>query len=157
MKKKIKSQDIVASPITYKLKGFFISRFTIVEPGLDITSNFEIQKLKLGLNLDFSNSFEDSTFRIILTITNQYELNSKDIKLLELMLISDFEIDDIQSVIQINDEKFEVPDDLLTTFVSLTYSSARGIIFAKTQGSYLNQFILPIVDPKLLIEQRLNN
>jgi len=49
-----------------------------------------------------------------------------------------------------------LPDDLLTELVGMTYSTARGIIFAKTQGSFLNKFILPVIDTKVLVKSMIN-
>ena len=111
----------------------------------------------MGLNLDFSHSIENSGFQIILTIINQYELNSKDIQLVELIMTAEFEIEEIESVLEVIDGNLRIPDVLLTSLTSITYSSARGIVFAKTQGSFMNQFLLPVLDPSLIVQQKLNS
>lgn len=145
--------DIITT--AYRLKGFLIRRFSLIEPGKDIRSEFNPELLKLGINIEFSSNVENNIFLIILTIINKYELAGKEITLLDLDFLSEFEISDMKSVIKIENENFNIPDELLINFISLTYSSARGIIFAKTQGSYLNQYILPVIDPKVLLEHKL--
>jgi hypothetical protein len=39
---------------------------------------------------------------------------------------------------------------LLGTLLSIAYSTARGIVFERTQGTWLNGVILPVIDPKEL-------
>ncbi len=39
---------------------------------------------------------------------------------------------------------------LLSTLLSIAYSTARGIVFDRTQGTHLNGVILPVIDPKVL-------
>ncbi len=142
--------------ISYKLSNISIRRFSLIEPALDITTNFNIKKLNLGFNLAYACIKEKNIFQIQLNVVNNYLLNNKNIKLIELVLVCDFEILNLESIIQMNNEGFTLPDDLLTTLVGMTYSTARGIIFSKTQGSFLNQFILPVIDTKVLLKSMMN-
>ena len=144
-------------PVIFTLKGFKIVRFNMVEPGLDIVNGFEIQKLKVGYNLDFSYSMEQNGFQVIAAVIYQYNLNGSDIQLLELALMADYHISEIKNIIEISGDNFRIPDDLLVNFVSIAFSTARGILFAKTQGSFLNQFILPLIDPKSIVQQKLKS
>jgi hypothetical protein len=154
--KKIKflPEQNIAS-INYKLRKFSIRRFSLVEPAFDITSNFDPQKLNINFNIDFENISEQCSFGIIFDIGYFYELNNNNIKLLDISLITDFFISDMNKIIEIEGENFNIPTDLLINFVSIVYSTTRGILFAKTQGSFLNQFLLPLIDPKLIVEQKL--
>lgn len=51
------------------------------------------------------------------------------------------------------DDKKSYTIDLLlgSTLVSIAYSTIRGIIFNRTQGTSLGSVILPIIDPKKLL------
>jgi len=142
--------------ISYKLNNISIRRFSLIEPALDITSNFNLKNLNLGFNLAYACIKEQNIFQIQLTVVNNYLFNNKNIKLIELVLVCDFKILNLTSIIQMNNEIFTLPDDLLTTLVGMTYSTARGIIFAKTQGSFLNKFILPVIDTKVLVKSMIN-
>jgi hypothetical protein len=42
---------------------------------------------------------------------------------------------------------------LLNTLASIVYSTARGIILTRTQGTSLDGVILPVIDPRLLVEK----
>ncbi|NLO19137.1 MAG: hypothetical protein GX121_04560 [Ignavibacteria bacterium] len=142
--------------ISYKLNNISIRRFSLIEPALDITSDFNLKNLNLAFNLSYAILKEQNIFQTQLTVVNNYMLNNRIIKLIELALVCDFEIKNLSSFIQMANEKFILPDDLLTTLVGITYSTARGIIFSKTQGSFLNQFILPVIDSKALIQSTMN-
>ncbi len=142
--------------ISYKLNNISIRRFSLIEPALDITSNFNSKNLNLGFNLAYAYIKEQNIFQIQLTVVNNYLFNNKNIKLIELVLVCDFKILNLTSIIQMNNESFTLPDDLLTELVGMTYSTARGIIFAKTQGSFLNKFILPVIDTKVLVKSMIN-
>jgi len=155
MKKKAITPEKQEKSITYHLKGFNIRSFYLFEPGLDITKNIDLLNLKVGFNLDFSHNIELNDFHVTMRILYHYLLNEKDINLLELVLTTEYHISDINIVLEIDGDKFRLPDDLLVNFVSIAYSTARGILFSKTQGSYLNQFILPLIDPKEFIAQNL--
>lgn len=54
-------------------------------------------------------------------------------------------------------DQAEKPEDtvmdymLMATLVGIAYSTVRGIIFTRTQGTSLNTVILPVVDPKKII------
>jgi hypothetical protein len=155
MKKKKSLPEAKEMSISFSLRGFNIPRFELVEPGLDITKDFDIFKLKLGINIDFSYNFEQNGYQIIFTIQYHYFLKDKNILLLDLVLITEFSIQEMKSVIKIEGNNFKIPHDLLVTFTSIAYSTARGVIHAKTQGSFLNQFILPLIDPKILVQNKL--
>jgi hypothetical protein len=143
--------------ITFGINNIRINRFILVEPGIDITLGFDVTKLKVGFNLDFAYILEQNIFHIIFGITYHYDLNGKDIQLLDLSLITEFLISDIKAVLKVDGDKFIMPDDLLINFTSLAYSTARGILFANTQGSYLNHFILPLIDPKIIVQNKLDS
>ena len=140
--------------ISFSLRGFKILRYSILEPGLDTTQGFDIKNLKFGFNIDFATNLEHNGFQITLTLVYHYNLNGKDIQLLEFIFLTDFIIKDLLSIVVIDKENINIPHELLVNLTSIAYSSARGVIFAKTQGSFLNQFILPVIDPHFILEQK---
>jgi hypothetical protein len=155
MKKKEPLLKLSEKSITFTLQGIGIVRFSIVEPGLDIISGFDVLKLKHGIKVDFAYNLKENSFQVIMTIVYHYELKENIIQLLELVFMTNFQILELSKHIEIDGNNFKIPNDLLVNFVSIVYSTARGILYAKTQGSFLNQFILPLIDPKVIIEQRL--
>ncbi|MBY0478947.1 MAG: hypothetical protein K2Q24_14970 [Chitinophagaceae bacterium] len=49
-------------------------------------------------------------------------------------------------------KKFIVDGTLGSILVSIAYSTVRGIIFTRTQGTSLGTVILPVIDPKQLMK-----
>ncbi|MBV6489969.1 MAG: hypothetical protein CNCCGFBP_00344 [Fimbriimonadaceae bacterium] len=50
------------------------------------------------------------------------------------------------------DGKDAVDGQLLATIVGLAYSTTRGIVMERTYGTFFNGVILPVLDPKLLLQ-----
>lgn len=47
--------------------------------------------------------------------------------------------------------KYKIDGGLGSTIVSIAYSTIRGIIFTRTQGTSLGSVILPVINPKKLM------
>ena len=47
--------------------------------------------------------------------------------------------------------RYNIDGGLGSTLVSIAYSTVRGIIFTRTQGTSLGSVILPVIDPKKLM------
>jgi hypothetical protein len=59
-------------------------------------------------------------------------------------------IDNFEDIFkQISSDKFDAPDQIMFTLISISLSTLRGIMFEQFRGTYLHQAYLPIMDPKL--------
>jgi hypothetical protein len=61
--------------------------------------------------------------------------------------LSDF----IESTGEGDEKSYDIDLLLGSTIISIAYSTIRGIIFNRTQGTSLGTVILPVVDPKILL------
>ena len=68
-----------------------------------------------------------------------------------------FIIDNLNDLVQIHDEKSNVDGLLGATVLSIAYSTARGIILERTQGSFFNGAILPVVNISNLMNSTASN
>jgi hypothetical protein len=50
-------------------------------------------------------------------------------------------------------QNFKIDGDLANAIVSITYSTARGILIARFQGTALENFILPVISPSELMKK----
>jgi hypothetical protein len=50
-----------------------------------------------------------------------------------------------------DNNKYKIDGGLGSTIVSIAYSTIRGIIFTRTQGTSLGSVILPVINPKKLM------
>ena len=59
-------------------------------------------------------------------------------------------VDNFEDFIKEDEGVNKINNLLLGTLLSIAYSTARGIVFDRTQGTHLNGVILPVIDPKVL-------
>jgi len=59
-----------------------------------------------------------------------------------------FHIENLEEFTEETDEIKKVNSILGSTLISIAYSTARGIVFERTQGTLLTGIILPVIDPK---------
>jgi hypothetical protein len=137
--------------LKYMIRNIVIQKFQLIEPGKDITDNFDINNMKLSIGLNFHFNIDNSGVAVQMDILNKYILKDEPIVLSNMTIITDFEISGMAIMSNPKDGTAALPDNLLTNLVSIAYSTARGIFFAKTQGSYLNQFFLPLIDPNTIL------
>lgn len=50
--------------------------------------------------------------------------------------------------------KHEISDPLLMTCYTVAYSSARGMFFTKSMGTFMHGILLPLVDPTVLLSPK---
>ena len=67
-----------------------------------------------------------------------------------------FRVDNLDDFVETTDDNgtlsYKTDAMMATTLLSIAYSTIRGIIFTRTQGTSLGTVILPVVDPKALME-----
>jgi len=119
-----------------------------------ISENFDRDKLKFSLNFNFDWSLKDEMFSIITSISFAYPIeNEKLFIFTQLKNVISYSISDLAKVMEIDeDNNFKMDDNLLETLVGLALSTTRGMFYSKTLGTFVNQFYLPILNPKELLQ-----
>lgn len=109
-------------------------------------------KLQVVAQLSIDLSDEQS---VIFTISIEYYIEteeSKKIQLLKTRIDYEFIIQGLEEIVSKNETgKLILPMDYIEVLSGIVYSTSRGIIFSKTQGTVLNKFILPLKSPLDLI------
>lgn len=68
----------------------------------------------------------------------------------------DFKVNELISHLSLEQGKIKsISPKLAITLISIGYSTIRGIVLEKTRGMLGNGLILPIVEPKILLENRI--
>jgi hypothetical protein len=62
-----------------------------------------------------------------------------------------FEVENLDKLI-IPEDEIIVDSGLMETLANITYSTARGIIYTRCQGTILKSLILPVMPTKMLVE-----
>ena len=63
-----------------------------------------------------------------------------------------YEIENINELTIEKQDKIEIRGGLGNALASITYSTSRGILMTRFQGTELENFILPVIDPNSLLE-----
>lgn len=62
-----------------------------------------------------------------------------------------FEVENLEKLVDVGNE-IEINSDLLTSLGNIAYSTSRGIIHTRCQGTILQKLILPVMSTKKLLE-----
>lgn len=113
----------------------------------------KIEQLEVAINVNYRWNLEKDIFGIQLDIAYLNAIgDSLKTELLKFSSYTEFKVLDLQCVFKVNDTNdFIMDENLETTFVSIAISSSRGMLASRTAGTFLGQFIFPIVNPGELI------
>lgn len=103
-------------------------------------------------NLGFGVDVDDHT----ITCTTKFSFEKKkDQPFLILELQGFFEIkkNDFLSKVKQTDNSYLITRDLATHFTVLMFGSARGVLHAKTEGTNFNQYLLPTMDVRNMLQE----
>jgi len=63
-----------------------------------------------------------------------------------------FSLDNFDELVKLDQSKLKVSNSLGNALASISYSTARGILLTRFQGTILNDLILPVIDPNELLK-----
>lgn len=138
---------------TLKIKKVKIEEINFKEPNDSLINSFNENLLTINLNTSYRYSLEEEDVTVYLVVVYNYE-NEKEVQ--ELLIYKgsfEFKIGNLKNIIKKNETRIDMPNEILEIITGIAISSARGIIIAKTAGSFINQFYLPIVSPQSIVAQ----
>jgi len=106
-----------------------------------------------NLNFALPNKIEDNRVSIICKIEALIKETLERIG--EIQTEFKFEIDSINDKPIKSSEKIGIPQDIITTFVSITISTMRGIMIEKFRGTLLQHQLLPVINPTVITQNLL--
>jgi hypothetical protein len=109
-----------------------------------------IQEEKIGITKGFQFAFDQATgvftIRVLADFLCQVE-NPEPLKLFGATVQFEYLFKDYEEVVkQTGGNKVDIPDDLLITLMSISFSPSRGILAALTAGTDYQNIFLPIVN-----------
>ena len=107
-------------------------------------------ELETGINAD------DNVIGINLVVNIEAKDNTDKLLLIKGSYTHEiiFIVDNLKDFLEPDESgtnKYKIDGGLGTTIVSIAYSTIRGIIFTRTQGTSLGFVILPVINPKKLM------
>ena len=128
--------------IGIRYNGFRFLRFGFEQQDdIDTGEDFDIE---LGINLEVDKA------AIVVKVLTTFSRKNIDKIVAQIETASLFQLKGIEHS-EDHEGPEKLPDGLLVTAISLAISTTRGAIIAKGCGSFLEHFLLPIVDPKTFL------
>ena len=129
--------DIVKGLIDNPL-GVNVEQIAGYEFGMGYSSGFNLEEKLVKTELEIS-------------ITSQNEEDSLHAKgLFRLAYL--FRVENLNELVRQKGADLEISSALGNAIASISYSTARGILLTRFQGTTLKDFILPVIDPNVLLE-----
>lgn len=117
-------------------------------------------KLIKEINVEVSHLYKWNAEQKLFGVFFHIRLRAKDDETKKVLLFFDcavhFRIDNFSEIFQDQPDIF-INKDAEITLVSISFSTIRGMLAAKTTGTPFSHFILPIVAPAILVESRIKN
>lgn len=122
-----------------------------------LSNPIDICRTKVGVSQESRYNFEMKQISVKLNIVLE-GVNSEEVNMGvkgEFGIEFQLRVDNLDAFIEQNKTNniFKVNGELGATIMGIIYSTARGIILEKTQNSYLQGTIIPIIDPRSLLTQ----
>lgn len=123
--------------VQFTIKLFEINRFYSSEIKKGIRKDRLHYQIEHKFDIDTKEGVFTVSFRITVVPSKQ---NNEELASIETT--TSF------TVIGIDPEDIvKLPDDVIVTFVSIAYSTTRGALAAKAQGSIVGEVPMPLIDP----------
>ena len=137
--KKAKKSDSI---LEYGLKEIQISKFSLNE-----IKEVNLEEDEIYMNLELSGDIVDekNLVQIETSIIMSKVISEKMKKIAELKVIYFYEISNLRDLRENGDTY--LPKNLINTLNAISISTTRGILFTKFQGTKVQKFILPLIDP----------
>ena len=133
--------------LQFQFVGLKTVSFAIIEQAYKKTGETTLQT-GIGLGLDVDDH------SVLCNV--KFEFNrKKEQPFLILEVQGQFEVEPVffRKLLSEKKKEYVIPKALATHFAVLTIGSARGILHAKTEGTLYNQFLLPTIDVKQMIQE----
>lgn len=132
--------------------------FKMIKGQVDTPENFDISKVvghqldnsfQLGFNLD--DKLAKADFTVSLKTDSKGENESEATGNFHLIFI--YRIENLEQLTTPEKNKrLNLNPGLANALSSVTYSTSRGILLTRLQGTALQNFVLPIIDPNKLLK-----
>lgn len=141
----------------FRIRQMSERSFFLNIPHINESPEIDYSHLLVSLDFDFHCSDLESNLLTISTIASySYSHKNNKVKLLESSTINQFEINDMKELLECNnnDQVFKDKANIIPILLNISISTLRGIIIARTAGTPMAAFPLPVVDVKKIIQKK---
>lgn len=131
-------KNMIDTPESFLNAPFYIKHYRhgiAQQPGMDLEN--ELFRIRMDIAIDGLNENKEDT-----GVRGNFGI--------EIV----FNIENLNQFISGEGNSFEIDGDFGAVIMGIVYSTARGIIFEKTRGSFLEKIILPVINPAELLNAK---
>lgn len=112
---------------------------------------------RIDFSMDTNLDVNQEKGQIIFILKPRFTTGKKEPKrIAELIFKVEFEIQNLNDFVTEEDE-VNIPDSLVVTLFSISYSTMRGVFYEKSRGTMAERLILPIIDPTSILQKEKEN
>lgn len=140
-------------------KKIEIVDFKIIKGQINSPFNFNEENVAgHNFNVDFELGFnlEDKLIKADFSVNVETKSDDENIEeaIGNFSFVYIYYVDNIDELTTLEmDETITIHPALGNALASITYSTSRGILMTRFQGTVLSDFILPVIDPNSLLEK----
>lgn len=138
--------------MTYNKLGFALIGLKTLSFAIVETAHKKTGETNLMAQLGFGVDVDDHT----ITCNARFSFEKKKDQpflILEVQTLFEINKNDFLSKVSREDKSYLITRGLATHFAVLTVGTARGVLHAKTEGTVYNQYLLPTIDVKNMIQE----
>ncbi|MFC6100305.1 hypothetical protein [Olivibacter domesticus] len=111
------------------------------------------KELKLSIAQSTKHNSDKKSFKISLSVFLEYESQ----KIADYLYDFIFQVENLEEYVLKKEEKPLFSGILISTLLTIAYSTLRGILHTKLADTPLKDFILPIISPNELLKSKIKN
>lgn len=120
-----------------------------------LVENFDTDKIgnNLGIGINYAVEVDEKEEFLKLKVRVIYRFKGEKKTILNYTNQIYYKIKDLTNHIIIKDDMIDIDDEFLAILLNISIGTIRGMIAVKTMGKIINNFPLPILNPKKIIEE----
>jgi len=111
------------------------------------------KELRLSVAQSTKHNLDKKSFKISLSVLLEYEGQ----KIADYLYDFIFQVENLEEYIREKDDKPLFSGTLISTLLTIAYSTLRGILHAKLADTQLKDFILPVINPNELLKSKMKD
>ena len=133
-----------------KLVEYRIKAVELVDLSLTAPATALPEKEKVQFDINIQHQIDNANSCVLVFCAVAIKNNSRELTLGNIRSCCVFEILNMSSFFNDDNEAYDFPDVLVTVMNSITISTTRGMMASQFRGTFLSKAVLPIIDPNAL-------
>lgn len=128
---------------------FGLKKVDVIQFAINPAPNEDGKPEEFLFNLDINHKIDIQNHLIHVIVNISVFTKDSTNELARLSVLCIYEVQNIEEIVSKEGIDIQLPDPVVFTLNSIAISTARGIMYSYFKGTYLNDVLIPIVDPKL--------